>query len=87
MSILLTAFLSASFFAKYPTVFHWVWIVIGFIVLSWKGFNDNQVLQLEIEHGTSNLTPGIKERKSQFFWTARQTVMDAKKVEDLGHDF
>ena len=86
-ALVMLIFLSASFFAKYPTVFHWVWIVIGFIVLSWKGFNDNQVLQLEIEHGTSNLTPGIKERKSQFFWTARQTVMDAKKVEDLGHDF
>jgi hypothetical protein len=71
----------------FPLAFHWFWVVVGFVVLVCATYYDNKAFELEAKHGTSDLTPGIKERNSQFFWTARQTVMDARKVEDLGHDF
>lgn len=85
--LLLLTFFGAAWLADFPLVFHWFWIATGLVVLGCATYYDNKTFELETEHGTSDLTPGVKERSSQLFWTARQTVMDARKVDDLGHDF
>lgn len=67
-----------------PSNWYWGWTLFGQILLLAATWSDNRDLELEIEHGTSDLTPGTTERSSHFFWVARQTIMEARRSEDFG---
>jgi len=73
--------------ARFPIELFWSFVTLGFAILIRSTWQDNKELELEIEHGTSDLSEGVTARNSQFFWVARQTVMDARRQEDLGSDF
>jgi len=92
-SFLLNAALCIFMIAAWANLAHftielfWCFTVLGFAILIRSTWQESKEIELEIEHGTSDLTEGVTARNSQFFWVARQTVMDARRHEDLRSGF
>ena len=66
---------------------HWLVVSGGILIVVIATKKDSDDFVKILDYGTSDLTPGTITRSDGFFWHERQTVMDALRVEDFGHDY
>jgi hypothetical protein len=66
---------------------HWAVMIVGAVIIVRATQEDSRILDQEIRRGTSSTRPGGKQGPSHLFWTDRQTVMEARRVDDLGANY
>jgi len=66
---------------------HWLVVSGGILIVVLATKKDSDDFVKILDYGTSDLTPGTIARSDGFFWHERQTVMDALRVADFGHDY
>lgn len=61
-------------------IYYWIALIGGAVLLAVVVRRDANDLELEHEHGTSDLTPGTITNSDGFFWYERHVIEQAKRV-------